>query len=200
MFNLIKLVLIISNPSGGNSSSTQEVTYTQPSPTFGGHRNSMPSPIQPSFHLASPPQAPAGFFSPSPIPPAEPQHYPLPQPTMWQPSYVPPSEVTVTPSFIQRSPPPSRSASAMAAAARRSPLDLNAMENYNRAARGWGQSKDFYRPITFNKPKVVLGYTDFWKFSNDYLTYFINLNIYKLGILMWKCTKDLSPNTYILYK
>lgn len=151
----------ISFRTGGNSSSTQEVTYApaRPSPTFGAQRNSLPTPIQPSFNQAPSPLAP-GFFSPSQQPP-KPQHYPLPQAPMWQPSYVPPSEVTVTPSFITKSPPQSRSASSLAAASRRSPLDLNQMENYNRAARGWGQSKDFYRPITFNKPKVVLGYTDF---------------------------------------
>lgn len=39
-------------------------------------------------------------------------------------------------------------------------LDLNQAENYNRAARGWGQSKDYYRPISFAKP-VELPYTDF---------------------------------------
>lgn len=43
----------------------------------------------------------------------------------------------------------------------RSALDLNHAENYNRAARGWGQSKDYYRPITFAKPNVAVGYTDF---------------------------------------
>lgn len=43
----------------------------------------------------------------------------------------------------------------------RSSLDLNQLENYNLAARGWGQQKGFYRPITFNKPKVALPYTDF---------------------------------------
>lgn len=35
-------------------------------------------------------------------------------------------------------------------------------ENYNRAARGWGQSKDFYKPIAFSKPQPVeISYTDF---------------------------------------
>lgn len=40
-------------------------------------------------------------------------------------------------------------------------VNLDQAENYNRAARGWGQSRDFYRPITFTKPKVALPYSDF---------------------------------------
>lgn len=40
-------------------------------------------------------------------------------------------------------------------------LAYSEFENYNRAARGWGQVQDFYRPITFTKPKAVLPYTDF---------------------------------------
>lgn len=40
--------------------------------------------------------------------------------------------------------------------------DLSYQENHNRAARGWGQSKDFYRPISFTRPQPVeLPYTDF---------------------------------------
>lgn len=40
--------------------------------------------------------------------------------------------------------------------------DLSHQENYNRAACGWGQSKDFYRPISFTRPQPVeLPYTDF---------------------------------------
>lgn len=35
-------------------------------------------------------------------------------------------------------------------------------ENYNRAARGWGQAKDFYRPLTFGQQQPIdLPYTDF---------------------------------------
>lgn len=35
-------------------------------------------------------------------------------------------------------------------------------ENHNRAARGWGQSKEFYRPISFTRPQPIeLPYTDF---------------------------------------
>lgn len=40
-------------------------------------------------------------------------------------------------------------------------INLDQVENYNRAARGWGQSRDYYRPITFSKPKVALPYSDF---------------------------------------
>ncbi|KAJ6644413.1 hypothetical protein Bhyg_09382 [Pseudolycoriella hygida] len=40
-------------------------------------------------------------------------------------------------------------------------VNLDQCENYNRAARGWGQSRDYYRPITFSKPKVALPYSDF---------------------------------------
>lgn len=40
-------------------------------------------------------------------------------------------------------------------------INLDQAENYNRAARGWGQTRDFYRPITFSKPKVALPYSDF---------------------------------------
>lgn len=44
----------------------------------------------------------------------------------------------------------------------RTTFDLSHQENYNRAARGWGQDKDFYRPISFNKPyPIELPYTDF---------------------------------------
>lgn len=43
----------------------------------------------------------------------------------------------------------------------RAGVDFGQCENYNRAARGWGQMKDYYRPITFTKPKVELPYTDF---------------------------------------
>lgn len=39
-------------------------------------------------------------------------------------------------------------------------LDLSQAENYNRAARGWGASKDYYRPLSFAKP-VELPYSDF---------------------------------------
>lgn len=40
--------------------------------------------------------------------------------------------------------------------------DLSHQENYNRAARGWGQSRDYYRPIAFTKQQPVeLPYTDF---------------------------------------
>lgn len=40
--------------------------------------------------------------------------------------------------------------------------DISYQENHNRAARGWGQSKDFYRPISFTRPQPVeLPYTDF---------------------------------------
>lgn len=40
--------------------------------------------------------------------------------------------------------------------------DLSYQENHNRAARGWGQSKDFYKPISFTRPQPVqLPYTDF---------------------------------------
>lgn len=40
-------------------------------------------------------------------------------------------------------------------------VDLSQAENYNRAARGWGQSRDFYRPVTFSRPPVELPYSDF---------------------------------------
>lgn len=41
-------------------------------------------------------------------------------------------------------------------------FDLSHQENYNRAARGWGQSRDYYRPIAFTKTQSVeLPYTDF---------------------------------------
>lgn len=43
----------------------------------------------------------------------------------------------------------------------RAPINLDQAENYNRAARGWGQQRDYYRPITFTKPKVALPYSDF---------------------------------------
>ncbi|XP_037042049.1 uncharacterized protein LOC119078545 isoform X5 [Bradysia coprophila] len=43
----------------------------------------------------------------------------------------------------------------------RSQINLDQVENYNRAARGWGQTRDYYRPITFSKPKVALPYSDF---------------------------------------
>lgn len=43
----------------------------------------------------------------------------------------------------------------------RTAIHLNDLENYNRAARGWGQTKDYYRPITFGKPKATVPYTDF---------------------------------------
>lgn len=39
-------------------------------------------------------------------------------------------------------------------------LDLSQAENYNRAARGWGASKDYYRPLSFAKP-VELPFSDF---------------------------------------
>lgn len=42
--------------------------------------------------------------------------------------------------------------------------DLSHQENYNRAARGWGQSRDYYRPISFTKQvtqQVELPYSDF---------------------------------------
>lgn len=39
-------------------------------------------------------------------------------------------------------------------------MDLSQAENYNRAARGWGASKDYYRPLSFAKP-VELPYSDF---------------------------------------
>lgn len=42
----------------------------------------------------------------------------------------------------------------------RTSLDLSQAENYNRAARGWGASKDYYRPMSFAKP-VELPYSDF---------------------------------------
>lgn len=40
-------------------------------------------------------------------------------------------------------------------------VDLSQAENYNRAARGWGQTKDYYRPLTFSRQQVELPYTDF---------------------------------------
>lgn len=40
-------------------------------------------------------------------------------------------------------------------------VDLSQAENYNRAARGWGQAKDYYRPISFSRQPVELPYTDF---------------------------------------
>lgn len=39
-------------------------------------------------------------------------------------------------------------------------LDLSNYQNYNTAARGWGQCKDFYRPITFQQDAII-AYTDF---------------------------------------
>nr|XP_023013357.1 uncharacterized protein LOC111503310 isoform X1 [Leptinotarsa decemlineata] len=38
-------------------------------------------------------------------------------------------------------------------------LDLNALQNYNTAPRGWGETKKFYKPITFNQPRGA--YSDF---------------------------------------
>lgn len=39
--------------------------------------------------------------------------------------------------------------------------DFSNLNNYNTAARGWGQVKDFYRPVTFESNKGKLVYTDF---------------------------------------
>lgn len=62
-------------------------------------------------------------------------------------------------------PPPPSSSSSVPISAQLSPritFDLSHQENYNRAARGWGKSNEFYRPISFNKPQPVeLPYTDF---------------------------------------
>ncbi|KAG5894023.1 hypothetical protein JTB14_018128 [Gonioctena quinquepunctata] len=38
-------------------------------------------------------------------------------------------------------------------------LDLNSLQNYNTAPRGWGETKNFYKPITFSQPREV--YSDF---------------------------------------
>lgn len=42
-------------------------------------------------------------------------------------------------------------------------VDYTTLNNYNTAPRGWGQIKDFYRPVTFEPVKQVsnLVYTDF---------------------------------------
>lgn len=39
--------------------------------------------------------------------------------------------------------------------------DFSNLNNYNTAARGWGQVKDYYRPVTFESNKGKLIYTDF---------------------------------------
>lgn len=119
------------------------------------------SPHQPAspannFNLQS--TAPFGQSNPlSPQPPAA--HYQPPPQQQWQPTYRPPTMQinTFTPTIGE--PPIHQITSSVAA--RRSPLDMGQLQNYNRAASGWGQSKDFYRPVTFNKPKVVLAYSDF---------------------------------------
>lgn len=38
-------------------------------------------------------------------------------------------------------------------------INYDNLQNYNTAARGWGQAKDIYKPITFDKPKSP--YSDF---------------------------------------
>lgn len=40
-------------------------------------------------------------------------------------------------------------------------MDMSHLQNYNTAARGWGQNSEYYRPVTFAKPKSALPYTDF---------------------------------------
>lgn len=39
-------------------------------------------------------------------------------------------------------------------------FDYTKADNYNRAARGWGASNDYYRPVSFAKP-IDLPYSDF---------------------------------------
>lgn len=38
-------------------------------------------------------------------------------------------------------------------------IDFDNLQNYNTAPRGWGEVKNFYKPITFNQPKQ--SYSDF---------------------------------------
>lgn len=38
-------------------------------------------------------------------------------------------------------------------------VNFNNLQNYNTSARGWGQNKSFYKPITFEKAKSP--FTDF---------------------------------------
>lgn len=40
-------------------------------------------------------------------------------------------------------------------------MDMSHLQNYNTAARGWGQNPEYYRPVTFATPKTALPYTDF---------------------------------------
>lgn len=40
-------------------------------------------------------------------------------------------------------------------------MDMSHLQNYNTAARGWGTNSEYYRPVTFAKPKSALPYTDF---------------------------------------
>lgn len=43
--------------------------------------------------------------------------------------------------------------------------DLSSLNNYNTAPRGWKHDLDYYRPVTFNSPKVQGSayYSDFWE-------------------------------------
>lgn len=105
----------------------------------------------PQQTAAMPPLSPVPSFKPAtPAPVFVPKESNAPLSPMYQ-SYAPPPKENIPPmqtQSYQATPPlpPVR-------------VNFNNLQNYNTAARGWGDLKQVYKPVTFDKPKSP--YSDF---------------------------------------
>lgn len=113
-----------------------------PAPMSPGYKTPVTPPVYVPKETNAPPPS---FYPPQPAYVAPAAKSPVPTYTK-QPSY------TAKPAAQSYTPQPSYTP-----ACTTPKVDINSLDNFNTAARGWQKSQSFYRPVTFNKQT----YSDF---------------------------------------